>query len=469
MEARGIGMGGTRRHHRAGLSMTITVVLGLAALVALSGPAAAAGLVDGGFESGTLAGPYPTAPAPPSVGFWTRTSDDSHLVSPPAIVRTGQWALEVDTRSSSIGSAIYQDFDSGALSYLWTTWVYPSEGTNVAEVVYNWDRGSQGRAEPGTFMMFTPSETRFSGWNGNAIFPAVPAGAWHELTVRANRCTRTQEVRLDGALWGVVDAGTAPPAGIGTMILGDVAFNALQGLYHYDDISFELFDCSAPPSRPCPLSHGFWKNHAGKWPVDSLTLGDETYTRADLLTLLGAPSRGDASVILARQLIAAKLNVANGSDPAPVQQTILDADAVLAPVAGRLPYGIPPSSATGRTMTALAGILDDYNNGRLTPDCDGCREGDGEEGDHDGEHEHEDDECDDDDDGGRDDHDDDDPGDCDRRCGDGDDPEHGKDGDRSVPGPPPLGHGLGLAAILGLLGFPWIGAGARRGRNRGPV
>jgi hypothetical protein len=431
----------------------VIVVLGLAALLALGGPAAAAGLVDGGFESGTLAGPYPTAPLPPSVGFWTRTSDDSHLVSPPAIVRTGRWALEVDTRSSSIGSAIYQDFDSGTLSYVWTTWVYPSEGTNVAELVYNWDRGSQGRAELGTWFRFNPTDTKFSGWNGNATFPAVPTGAWHELRVRADRCTREQEVRLDGALWGTVKAVTPPPAGTATVILGDVAYNALHGLYHYDDIAFELFDCSAPPKKPCPLSHGFWKNHPGAWPADSLTLGDETYSKAELLRLLKAPSRGDASIILAHQLIAAKLNIANGSDPGPVQRTIADADAALAPFAGKLPYGVRPSSGSGRTMTSLAGVLDQYNNGRLTPDCKGCDDRDDERGDHDGEHEHEDAGCDcDGGDHGR------------RRTTGGNHDDDCGDGDRrSIPKPPR--EVPGLLIVIGVCGGAVSGTGPRpRGR-----
>src|SRR5262249_39117711 len=80
-----------------------------------------------------------------------------------------------------------------------------------------------------------------------------------------------------------------------------------------------------PPNR-CPQGQGFWKNHPGAWPVISLTLGSQTYTQAELLALFDTPPRGDASVILAHQLIAAKLNIANGSNPAPISSTIADAD-----------------------------------------------------------------------------------------------------------------------------------------------
>ena len=354
-------------------------MVGLAALLIVPGSSLAAGFADGGFESGFLAGPF-SAPLPLSQGMWTKISDDSRLVSPPGIVHSGNFAYEVDTRNSPHGSAIYQDFNSGTLSYIWTFWVYRSEGTNVAELIYNWDRGTRGRALVGSWFMLTSTDTQFNGWNGNATFPAVPPGGWHEVRVLANRCTSEQEVRLDGAHLGTVKAVTAPTSGNATVAFGDVAFNAFHALYNYDDIGFELFDCSPPQRMPCPLSQGFWKTHPKAWPVSSLVLGDETYSKAELLQLLRTPTKGDASLILARQLIAAKLNIANGSDPAPVAQAIADADALLAPFAGKLPYHVRPSSDTGRKMTALAHHLDKYNNGRLTPNCVGCSD---EEDDHD--------------------------------------------------------------------------------------
>jgi hypothetical protein len=60
----------------------------------------------------------------------------------------------------------------------------------------------------------------------------------------------------------------------------------------------------------CPLGQGFWKNHPDAWPVSCLTLGRQTYSQTELLRLLDTPVRGDASLILAHQLIAAKLTMA---------------------------------------------------------------------------------------------------------------------------------------------------------------
>jgi len=56
-------------------------------------------------------------------------------------------------------------------------------------------------------------------------------------------------------------------------------------------------------------------------------------TLVELLTILntptGAGSRADASLILADQVIAAKLSIANGSNPTAIISTIADANSLL--------------------------------------------------------------------------------------------------------------------------------------------
>ena len=115
---------------------------------------------------------------------------------------------------------------------------------------------------------------------------------------------------------------------------------------------------------------GFWKKHPSAWPVTTLVLGSQTYTQSELLAVLRARHSGaDASLLLARQLIAAKLNVANGSDPTTIGTTVADADRLLAMFAGSLPYGVPRSSALGRSMIGDRAALGRYNAGRDTPTC----------------------------------------------------------------------------------------------------
>ena len=102
-------------------------------------------------------------------------------------------------------------------------------------------------------------------------------------------------------------------------------------------------------------------------------LGSQTYNMTELLAILNTPTRGDASIILAKQLIAAKLNIAAGADPTPVSSTITHADSLLSMFSGKLPYHVAPSSAIGQMMVSDGNTLDNYNNGRLTPSCSGQR------------------------------------------------------------------------------------------------
>jgi hypothetical protein len=121
----------------------------------------------------------------------------------------------------------------------------------------------------------------------------------------------------------------------------------------------------------CPRTLGFWKNHPSDWPVSSLTLGGKTYTKAELIKILDAGGEGDASIILARQLIATKLSIANCSDPAPIETRAGHADTLLSAFPGKLPYRVSPSSQTGKAMISDATVLDRYNNSRMTPNCTG--------------------------------------------------------------------------------------------------
>ena len=83
-------------------------------------------------------------------------------------------------------------------------------------------------------------------------------------------------------------------------------------------------------ANACPQTRRYWKDNPALWPVMSLMLGSQSYGKAELQKIIDGDGRnGDASLVLARHLIAAKLNLANGSDPGPVSSTIAEADALL--------------------------------------------------------------------------------------------------------------------------------------------
>jgi hypothetical protein len=132
--------------------------------------------------------------------------------------------------------------------------------------------------------------------------------------------------------------------------------------------------CSCPQPPNCTLTQGYWKTHGpggcvagnntNEWPVTLLTLGTVTYTDLEVCSILNTPAAGNGLIVLAHQLIAAKLNVAKGADGTAVAQAIADADALIGGLV------IPPVGtgflAASATST-LTGTLTSYNEGAIGP------------------------------------------------------------------------------------------------------
>ena len=119
-----------------------------------------------------------------------------------------------------------------------------------------------------------------------------------------------------------------------------------------------------PSSTGCSYTLGFWKTHPENWPVNSLSLGNVNYSKTQLLAILNKAVKGNGLITLSHQLIAAKLNIANGADPLIVQGTIDGADALI----GNL---VVPPIGSGyihpRSTSNYEYILDQYNNGYIGP------------------------------------------------------------------------------------------------------
>ena len=84
------------------------------------------------------------------------------------------------------------------------------------------------------------------------------------------------------------------------------------------------------------------------------------------MAILSSPSESappsDPSLLLAGELIAAKLNRAQGSDRT-ISRAIADADRALREFQGKLPYHVSSSSSTGEKMLDEAKTLNSYNSG----------------------------------------------------------------------------------------------------------
>lgn len=120
----------------------------------------------------------------------------------------------------------------------------------------------------------------------------------------------------------------------------------------------------------CTYTQGYWKTHGpiptgnnqNEWPVISLTLGTVEYTDFELLSILNTKPQGNKLVILAHQLIAAKLNVANGADSSMIDATIAAADALIGGLV------VPPvGSGVLSDAGNLSEVLDAWNNGDFGP------------------------------------------------------------------------------------------------------
>jgi hypothetical protein len=111
----------------------------------------------------------------------------------------------------------------------------------------------------------------------------------------------------------------------------------------------------------------YWQNNFNIWAVSSMTLGGYTYTKSELLNILKSNAQSDARIGVAQELIAAKLNIVNGSDGTSIQSILADADSLLSGQ-GKISNGgekVNRSSDLGELMLEDALLLNAYNAAQL--------------------------------------------------------------------------------------------------------
>lgn len=140
--------------------------------------------------------------------------------------------------------------------------------------------------------------------------------------------------------------------------------------------SLNCFDAGAIKidgvSAGCTFTWGYWKNHGPDpsgnntdvWPVHTLLLGTVSYNGTQLKSILDTPVAGNGLISLAHQLIAAKLNIANGANGSTIAATITAADALIGALV------VPPVGSgylKPKDVSALVGALDAFNTGTTGP------------------------------------------------------------------------------------------------------
>jgi hypothetical protein len=135
-------------------------------------------------------------------------------------------------------------------------------------------------------------------------------------------------------------------------------------------------DCGGGNQGGCTFTQGYWKTHGpipsgnneNVWPQsvkdNGLTLGTVNYTASQLQAIFDKPAAGNGLIALAHQLIAAKLNIANGADPTDAAACIASADALIGGLV------IPPvgtGSLNPEATESLIECLTNYNEGASGP------------------------------------------------------------------------------------------------------
>jgi hypothetical protein len=143
----------------------------------------------------------------------------------------------------------------------------------------------------------------------------------------------------------------------------------VEGTTKRESVSDANVAINTAPCKPvitgCTSTQGYWKTHPN-WPVPSLTMGGNSYTKTELLSILNTPVKGNGLIALAYQQIAALLNIAGGaSAPSQIGVAISSANALMATANGK----VPPSGLgylTTSQTSYLTGVLDSYNQGLAT-------------------------------------------------------------------------------------------------------
>ena len=118
-----------------------------------------------------------------------------------------------------------------------------------------------------------------------------------------------------------------------------------------------------PVAAPGTGTPGYWKNHPEAWPVEEITVGGVTYTKAQAIAWLNAVGK-DKTITMFSSLVPAKLNLLIGNDGSCVSSTITAADEWMIKY-GPVGKGVHAASLAWKIGEPLHRQMDNYNNGML--------------------------------------------------------------------------------------------------------
>lgn len=171
--------------------------------------------------------------------------------------------------------------------------------------------------------------------------------------------TDFMDVRL--AVTGGALAGLYTTTEAGAVItLEGSSFAGFASTWGATDAKGDLGPIPDPGNSPGTATIGYWKTHPEAWPVTSVSIGGISISQGDAISILKTPTRGDKTISMAKQLIAAILNVAAGNDDSCIADTIDASDLWLIEHGG-----VGSGQRQWDEGDLLHDDLDAYNNGAL--------------------------------------------------------------------------------------------------------
>jgi hypothetical protein len=195
-----------------------------------------------------------------------------------------------------------------------------------------------------------PTETTSTGsWS---IF--VPDEGTYTVSALIPKDTQPSPPDVDNNTHDSIDSDGFP-VGAGYSVVTGVPAPATG-----TDLDFGFI--STAVQSPGTGTPGYWKNHPEAWPVDPITVGGRTYTKAQAIAWLGKVGK-DKSTTMFSSLVSAMLNKLIGNSTSCVDATMAAADAWMA--ANPVGSNVAASSPAWAAGESLHQTLDAYNNGRL--------------------------------------------------------------------------------------------------------
>ncbi len=115
-----------------------------------------------------------------------------------------------------------------------------------------------------------------------------------------------------GSLQALFD-GVGPTAGAQISLEGSDFSGSFASAWSATRAKGDIGPIPSTEPPPPPLSYGYWTQHPEAWPVSSLSICGVSLDQTALLSILNTKPKGDKTIIMSKQLIAAMLNVANGN------------------------------------------------------------------------------------------------------------------------------------------------------------